>query len=111
MQSVPVAVAMEMLLTGERIDAKRAYEIELVSRIVEPDALMPTAIRIATTIAENGPLAIKITKELAWRGQYEHPEGFLRFVAASLSLLHASEDGIEGPKAFAEKRKPNFKDR
>jgi enoyl-CoA hydratase len=110
-QTVPMAVAMEMLLTGERIDAKRAYEIGLVSRLVEPDALMPTAIRVATTIAENGPLAIKITKELAWRGQHEHPEGFLRFVAASLALLHGSEDGVEGPKAFAEKRKPNFKDR
>ena len=110
-KTVPMAVAMEMLLTGERIDAKRAYEIGLVSRVVAPRELMPTAIRIATTIAENGPLAVRITKELAWRGQHEHPEGFLRFVAASLALLHGSEDGVEGPKAFAEKRKPNFKDR
>jgi len=110
-RSVPFAVAMEMLLTGERIDARRAYEIGLVSRVVEPDRLMPTAIEIAEKIAANGPLAIKITKELAWRGQHEHPDDFMRFVAASLALLHASEDGKEGPKAFAEKRKAAFKDR
>ncbi|MSO76314.1 MAG: enoyl-CoA hydratase/isomerase family protein [Alphaproteobacteria bacterium] len=110
-QTVPMAVAMEMLLTGERIDAKRAYEIGLVSRVVEPDKLLPTAIKLAKTIAENGPLAIKITKELAWRGQYEHPDAFMRYVAATLALLHASEDGKEGPLAFAEKRKPVFKDR
>ena len=110
-RTVPFAVAMEMLLTGERIDAKRAYEIGLVSRVVEPAELMPTALKMAEKIAENGPLAIKITKELAWRGQHEHPDDFMRFVAASLALLHGSEDGKEGPKAFAEKRKPNFKDR
>jgi enoyl-CoA hydratase len=110
-QTVPAAVAMEMLLTGQPIDAKRAYEIGLVSRVVEPDQLLATAIKMAETIAENGPLAIKITKELAWRGQHEHPDDFMRFVAASLALLHASEDGKEGPKAFAEKRKPMFKDR
>ena len=110
-QTVPFAVAMEMLLTGQRIDAKRAYEIGLVSRVVDPDQLLPIAIKTAETIAENGPLAIKITKELAWRGQHEHPDDFMRFVAAALALLHASEDGKEGPKAFAEKRKPVFKDR
>jgi enoyl-CoA hydratase len=110
-RSVPFAVAMEMLLTGERINATRAYEIGLVSRVVEPDRLMPTAMEIAEKIAANGPLAIKITKELAWRGQHEHPDDFMRFVAASLALLHASEDGKEGPRAFAEKRKALFKDR
>ena len=110
-RSVPFAVAMEMLLTGERIDARRAYEIGLVSRVVEPDRLMPTAMEIAEKIAANGPLAIKITKELAWRGQHEHPDDFMRFVAASLALLHASEDGKEGPRAFAEKREALFKDR
>ncbi len=59
---------------------------------------MPTAMEIAEKIAANGPLAIKITKELAWRGQHEHPDDFMRFVAASLALLHASEDGkqVEG---------------
>jgi enoyl-CoA hydratase/carnithine racemase len=64
-RTVPAAVAMEMLLTGRPIDAKRAYAIGLVSRVVEPDQLLATAIKMAETIAENGPLAIKITKEPA----------------------------------------------
>ncbi|HXP75717.1 MAG TPA: enoyl-CoA hydratase-related protein, partial [Stellaceae bacterium] len=110
-QTVSHSVAMDMLLTGERIDAKRAYEIGLVSRLVEPAELMPTARRIAGTIAANGPLAIRVTKELGWRGLHEHPREFMRFVAAALALLHNSEDAKEGPQAFAEKRKPVFKDR
>src|SRR5437762_923690 len=67
-QTVPMSVAMEMLLTGERIDARRAHEVGLVSRVVEPAALLSTAEQIAEKIGQNGPLAIKITKELAWRG-------------------------------------------
>jgi enoyl-CoA hydratase/carnithine racemase len=102
---------MEMLLTGDRIDARRAYEIGLVNRVVEPQDLLPTAMTIAETIAENAPIAVKITKELAWRGLHEHPQEFMRFVAASLALIHASEDAKEGPRAFAEKRKPVYKDR
>lgn len=110
-QTIPFAVAMEMLLTGERIDAQRAYEVGLISRVVEPGVLMDTAMRLAETIAGNGPLAVKITKEVAWRGLHEHPQDYMRFVAASLALLHASEDAKEGPAAFAQKRKPVFKDR
>jgi E-phenylitaconyl-CoA hydratase len=108
-QMIPFAVAMEMLLTGERIDARRAYEVGLVSRIVEPDALLPSALGIAQTIAENAPLAVKMTKELGWRGLHAHPDDFMRFAAASLALIHGSEDAKEGPAAFAEKRKPDFK--
>src|SRR5438046_9072849 len=65
-QTVPMSVAMEMLLTGERIGARRAYEIGLVSRVVEPTELLPTAAALATRIRQNGPLALKITKDLAW---------------------------------------------
>ncbi len=110
-RTVPLSVAMEMLLTGERIDARRAYEIGLVSRVVEPAALMPTATEIAEKIGQNGPLAIKITKELAWRGLYQHPDEALRFYAAVTALIHETEDAKEGPRAFSEKRTPKFKSR
>lgn len=110
-QMIPFAVAMNMLLTGERISAKRAYETGLVSDVVEPAELMATAMRLAETVAGNAPLSVKITKELAWRGLHEHPEQFMRYVSASLALLHASEDAKEGPLAFAEKRRPHYKDR
>jgi len=110
-QMIPFAVAMEMLLTGERIDAARAYEVGLVSRVVPPAQLLPTALALGATIAENGPLAVKLTKELGWRGLHAHPQDFMRFVAAALALLHGSEDAKEGPAAFAEKRKPEYRGR
>jgi len=110
-QTVGMSVAMEMLLTGERIDARRAYEVGLVSRLVEPAALMRTAEDMAQKIAQNGPLAIRVTKELAWRGLHEHPDDMLRFYAAVTALIHETEDAKEGPRAFSEKRVPQFKNR
>jgi len=110
-RTVPLSVAMEMLLTGERIDARRAYEIGLVSRVVKPAALLPTAMQIAERISQNGPMAIKITKEMAWRGLYQHPEEALRYYAAVTALIHETEDATEGPRAFSEKRTPQFKGR
>ena len=88
--TVPMSVAMEMLLTGERIDAARAKEI-------------------AERIGQNGPIAIKITKELAWRSLHQHPDDALRFYGAVTALIHETEDSKEGPRAFAEKRTPRFK--
>jgi enoyl-CoA hydratase/carnithine racemase len=110
-QTVGMSVAMEMLLTGERIDARRAYEVGLVSRLVEPAALMRTAEEIAQKIASNGPLAIRVTKDLAWRGLHEHPADMLRYYAAVTALIHETEDAKEGPRAFSEKRVPQFKNR
>jgi len=109
--TVPMSVAMEMLLTGERIDARRAYEIGLVSRVVEPAELMPTAEQIAGKIAQNGPIAIRIIKDLAWRGLQMHPDDMLQYYAAVTALLHETEDAKEGPRAFSEKRVPKFKGR
>jgi enoyl-CoA hydratase/carnithine racemase len=110
-RTVPLSVAMEMLLTGERIDAQRAYEVGLVSRVVEPAALLPTAEQIAERISQNGPLAVRLTKELAWRGLHGHPDDMLRYYAAVTALIHGTEDSKEGPRAFAEKRAPKFKNR
>ena len=107
-RTVPLSVAMEMLLTGDRIDGRRAYEIGLVSRLVEPAALLPTATQLAERISQNGPLAVKVTKELAWRGLHQHPEEALRYYAAVTALIHETEDAKEGPRAFSEKRTPRF---
>ena len=110
-QTIPFAVAMDMLLTGNRLGAQRAYDVGLVSALVSPEELLPSALKLAETVASNAPLSVKITKELAWRGLHDHPEDFMRYVAATLALLHGSEDAKEGPLAFAEKRPPNYKDR
>lgn len=110
-QMIPFAVAMDMLLTGNRLGAQRAYDIGLVSSLVSPEELLPSALRLAETVASNAPLSVKVTKELAWRGLHDHPDDFMRYVAATLALLHTSEDSKEGPLAFAQKRPPNYKDR
>jgi enoyl-CoA hydratase/carnithine racemase len=110
-RTVPMSVAMEMLLTGERIGARRAWEVGLVSRVVEPGELLATATRLAERISANGPLAVKITKELAWRGLHQHPEEALRYYAAVTALIHETEDAREGPRAFSEKRAPRFQGR
>lgn len=107
-RTIPFAAAMEMLLTGERISAEEALRLGLVSRVVAPEALLPTAFELAERIAANGPLAVRITKELAWRGLEVKLEEGLRLYAAMAALLHGTHDAVEGPRAFAEKRPPEF---
>ena len=110
-RAVPLCIAMEMLLTGNRIDAQEAYRIGLLNRVVPFDDLMPTAESIAKKICENGPLAVRAIKESVYRGSTLYLKHALRFEAAYSQLLELSSDAIEGPRAFAEKRKPEFKGR
>lgn len=108
-QQVPWAVAMEMLLTAQTITAQRAYEVGLVNRIVEPDALMPAAIEWAERICQNGPLAVRTAKEIAVRAlQQTTPFVMEKAIGAR---IFTSQDAKEGPRAFAEKRKPRFEGR
>ena len=110
-RTIPFAAAMEMLLTGERISAADALRLGLVSRVVPPSELMLTAVQLAERIAANGPLAVRITKELAWRGLEISLEEGLRLYATMAALMHGTADAVEGPRAFAEKRPPNFQGR
>jgi E-phenylitaconyl-CoA hydratase len=107
-KTVPLSAAMELLLTGDRISAQEAYRLGIVSRVVPPAALMSTARQLADRICANGPLAVRVTKELAWRGLETPLEEALRLYAALGALVRASEDAREGPRAFAEKRQPRF---
>jgi enoyl-CoA hydratase/carnithine racemase len=108
---VPMSVAMEMMLTGDQIGAHEAYRIGLVSRVVPHDKLMKTAEEIALKICDNAPAAIRITKELVHRGLNVPVTEGLRLYAAYNRMMSTMEDSREGPRAFAEKRKPNFKGR
>jgi enoyl-CoA hydratase/carnithine racemase len=110
-KTIPLSAAMELLLTGERISAQDAYRLGIISRVVPPAELMPTTRQLAEKICANGPLAIRVTKELAWRGLEMSTEEALRLYAALGALVRASEDAREGPRAFAEKRQPQFKGR
>src|SRR5699024_9909850 len=61
---IPLAVALEMTLTGDDIDARRAYDLGLVNQVVAPEEVLETAVQLAERIARNGPLALRATKEL-----------------------------------------------
>jgi E-phenylitaconyl-CoA hydratase len=110
-RTIPLSAAMELLLTGERINAQEAFRLGIVSRVVAATELLPTAHQLAEKICANGPLAIRVTKELAWRGLEMSTEEALRLYAALGALVRASEDAREGPRAFAEKRRPRFQGR
>jgi enoyl-CoA hydratase/carnithine racemase len=108
-RAVPLAFAMEVLLTGERFDAETALRSGLVSRVVPADQLKATAEAIAEKICENGPLAVRAIKELVIRGRELPFEEALKLESQFAGKVFTSEDAREGPLAFAQKRKPEYK--
>jgi E-phenylitaconyl-CoA hydratase len=108
LRQLPHAIGMELLLTGDRIDAVAAERWGLVNRVVGDGEALATAMALAHRVAANAPLAVQAAKELALRS-YELPlPTGLRFEQTVLRLLQFSEDAQEGPAAFAERRPPRF---
>lgn len=107
---VGLSHAMHLLLTGEFIDADTALRIGLVSKVVPLDELMPTAYDIARAIAANGPMAVRMTKELVQRGLELPLENYLRLLRMFYDRIDESENQREGLQAFAERRKPAYAD-
>jgi enoyl-CoA hydratase len=106
---VPLAVAYEMALTGEPIDAERAYALGLVNRVVHGDELLDVAIALAERIAKNAPLAVRASKDVMRRSrELTEDEGWL-VNDESFAMIGRSADAMEGAVAFAEKREPNWK--
>ncbi|HEV7364595.1 MAG TPA: enoyl-CoA hydratase-related protein [Gemmatimonadales bacterium] len=101
--------ALELLLTGEMIDAQEALRIGLVNRVVPADRLLPDTEAMLRTILANGPLAIKACLEAVDNGLEMTVDQALLFEANYFGLLSATEDMREGTRAFVEKRKPSFK--
>jgi E-phenylitaconyl-CoA hydratase len=109
LRQLPYAIAMEMLLLGRRLTAPEALAHGLVNRVVPLGDLMPTAEEYARRLCENGPLALRAIKELAIRSQSVPLEHGLRLEESFQEFLRTTEDAKEGPRAFAEKRKPAYK--
>ena len=103
--------AMELLLTGERIDASRAQEIGLVWKVVLPDELMAEARQLADRLLQAAPLAARATKEVAARGRYLPWAEAVRFGETMRRVAANTEDAAEGMTAGRERRPPNWKGR
>lgn len=109
LDQLPYAVAMEMLLTGDGIDAVAAERWGLVNKVVPKEELLSTAYAYARRIAINAPLAVQAAKELAVRSRDLDLTSGLRLEAVINRMLSFTDDAKEGPAAFAAKRPPNFK--
>lgn len=108
-RALPKNVAMELALTGDPIDAERAYELGLVNRLCEPGALIDTAIALADQITANAPLAVRASREIVTKGMLAADDDAWRITNEAFAAVAASEDFAEGPKAFIEKRAPEWK--
>lgn len=104
---IPQRIAMELALTGDFIDAARAYQIGLINEVTDGPALV-AAKALAARIAANGPLAVRVSKQIIKESRsWPMHERFAR-QAELVAPVFASADAREGAAAFAEKRKPNW---
>jgi enoyl-CoA hydratase/carnithine racemase len=104
-------LTMEILLTGEPFDARRAYEIGFVNKVVPGDRLREEAEAMARKIAANAPLSVKAAKEMVFAAADLGWEAGLDRADEIYEKVYLSEDGQEGPKAFKETRKPVWQGR
>lgn len=106
---IPRNIAAEMCLTGTLIPAQRAYEVGLVNHVVPKEELMDKAMEIAQTIAANAPISLRLTKEIFHIAGQTSFEDAQRFCNRCWDYVEKTEDAKEGPQAFLEKRKPDWK--
>jgi len=106
---LPTKIAMEMILTGEPVDASSALRLGLVNRVVPPGKVLDEALTLAETICRNAPLAVQASKRIARGvvdGTIAAEEPAWHHNNAEIQALMRTQDAQEGPRAFAEKRAP-----
>lgn len=107
-RQIPFPQAMEFLLCADLIDAQRAYEMGFLNAIVPRDQLLDKAYEFARRMTANAPLAVRATKQSVWEGLSLPLKEAYKNESAISSYIFQTEDAKEGPKAFAEKRPPNW---
>jgi len=107
---IPLAQAMELVLTGDAVDAERALQMGLVNAVVPADQVLDTALGLAERIAGNGPLAITAARDLVRLAAFD-PGAVRARLDHWRAVIFSSDDAKEGARAFVEKRPPQWQGR
>ncbi len=110
-RSIPTAIAMEMILTGDPIDAERAYQLGLINELCQPTEALDAARRLAARVTVNGPLAVRESRRLVLESFTQTDAEAVLAAGRAQMRLRDTEDFREGPLAFIEKRPPVWKGR
>ena len=110
-RAVPRNVAMELALTGDPIDAERAHAFGLVNELVEPGTALEAALALAERINANAPIAVRESRRVVLEGMLADDDTAWRITFDAMAKAMATEDFAEGPRAFIEKRAPEWKGR
>jgi enoyl-CoA hydratase/carnithine racemase len=110
-RTIGMARAAELIFTGDVIDAQEALRLGVVSRVVEPEMLMPTVLELARRIAAGPPIAIRLAKRSLEKNVHADLRGALETETFAQNICFETEDATEGVRAFVEKRAPVFRGR
>jgi enoyl-CoA hydratase/carnithine racemase len=110
-RAIPLGLVMEMILSGDPIDAAEAFRVGLVNQILPLDRLLPAARELPGRIAARGPLAVRAAKRATLKGLADGMAAGMALEDKLFREVAASEDAREGPLAFAEKRAPRYQGR
>lgn len=108
---MPQAIALELLLTGDFVSAEKLYRIGWINEVVPAEQVMATARKLAEKIRDNAPLSVMAVKKMWHKATESFCQTGLQLSKEIWAPVYASEDAKEGPRAFAEKRKPVWKGR
>ena len=107
-RAVGRAVALDLVMTGDRLGAVRAAQLGLVSRLVEPGLARAEAVRVAQRIGANAPVAVREARQITLAAFNQTDDELWDLAEAAQARIFATEDAKEGPRAFAEKRSPRW---
>lgn len=107
-QRLPTNVAMEMAITAEPITAERAFQLGLVTRLVEPGATVEQALELARSVARCAPLSVQASRQIVRYVAGRSDDDLWVYQAPLVKQVFRSQDSKEGPRAFAEKRSPKW---